>query len=457
MRAKIIRLGLLAICATAWNGIPVLASSRVSWSVWASIPDILVGLIAPFVFSSWFLPRRHRPYTRGSPVVLFGILFLLLAALSTLLALTQANAPLAQWGYPAFTAYRFLQAAVVVAAFWRYSDDRHARLCIRLLVMSAVICAGACLLQNFGLLDYRILVAHLPSGNAGPWEFRLTILPDAALGTWNFNRINVAHFLVIGLLLIVLKGDLTVRSVLSAATILGGILCTQSRSVAICAFMAVLFSGILRGQIRYVAGVIVMVTILGIGYKVYQNSKAEGVIEVRAESVTENLEGRAEIQMAAYDWWKQAGLRPLLIGVGVGNTGYFVFNTGFMPAHGQWITLLVESGIIGTMFFAALVIAVLFRLPKKDPIQIAIASIFFGLVASSGFNDLLLPSPTFQNISLVYSVLIGITFVLRAPRAEFSRRMPAGHFRPDRTTALPVTRPVRGTRLMDRTPGAGHA
>lgn len=396
-------------------GIPIYASPALSWSIWPTLSDLVVGLIGFVLFIETFVGRQRISFfklPRWSGTAFLSAIFLVLTCFAGVLSLVLNDAPTSQWGYASYVYYRFVQAYIIIAAFWRVSDAQHAEKCLQLLGVSASICAVACVAQHFGVLDYRQMVAHLNVGNAGPWGFRFTELPDAALGTWNFNRINVAHFLVTVAFMMVLSHKISLRRLLLAALLVGGVVATQSRTVLLVVVAAATTFMYIGGRMKTALSVALLSIAMAVGYRFYSTNFAdEAAIQYRSETVGESFEGRFGIQQQALDWWMNSSIEQMFFGVGLGNTGYFAFGTGFMPAHGQYITLLVEAGMVGSVIFMVCALSFISALSHTTPLQTAVKSVLVGIFVSAIFNDILFPSPTFAGFSSVLATIFGWSLV----------------------------------------------
>ena len=58
----------------------------------------------------------------------------------------------------------------------------------------------------------------------------------------------------------------------------------------------------------------------------------------------------------------------MLFGLGCNNLSLYAYNTGMLTAHNIFIEMIVELGVVGTVFFVYL-IAVLFAGAQKNPFK----------------------------------------------------------------------------------------
>lgn len=403
----------LALAASFAFGIPVIGFAWLNWSLWPTLTDLVwAASMLVFVFragGSHFSGPVSKSFRYA---VVAAVCFLLANSMISAVQLQIARAPALQFGYSIYTAFRIFQGISIVWMMQRLVGRKNSEAGANMLVVSASVCALACVLQLLGLLDYRMMVAHLNVGNAGPWMFRFTEPPDAALGTWNFNRINAAHFLAVGLAVALCARRIDTLAVLASILITAGILATQSRSVATVVGVFVMSFAVLKRRRDIALALAVLSIVALVSYQLYSRFYATDAAEIalREETVSESLDGRFEIQAYALRWWLAQPFLTQALGVGFGNTGYFVFETGFMPAHGQFVTLLVETGLVGMFAVFTIVPIFILSMPKETDLQKVVKAIAVAYFCGSFFNDILLPSPTFLNQTALLATLIGWSY-----------------------------------------------
>lgn len=408
----------IVLAASFAFGIPVRGFAWLNWSLWPTLTDLV--WIVGFVFFAFRSRRSSLPPYSGKSfrfAVIGTIWFLFVNSMVSAIQLQASGAPASQFGYSVFTAFRILQGLSIVWLIQRVVYREDVEIGTKVLVVSASLCAAACVFQLLGLLDYRVLVSHLNVGNAGPWTFRFTELPDAALGTWNFNRINTAHFLAVGLAVALCSRKISALGVLASVLLTAGILATQSRSVVTVVAMFVIGFAVLKRRRDIAIALVALSVSAAVGYQVYERVYVTESAEIalRQETVTESIDGRFAIQTYALEWWLMQPFLTQAFGVGFGNTGYFVFETGFMPAHGQFVTLLVEAGFLGALAFLIMGLLFILSLPKETDLQKVVKALAIAYFCGGFFNDILLPSPTFLNQTALLATLIGWSYASSSP------------------------------------------
>ena len=89
--------------------------------------------------------------------------------------------------------------------------------------------------------------------------------------------------------------------------------------------------------------------------------KTEGKTEAAFDGyVAESTDTRVRLSRAAFDIWKK-DFKTVMVGVGIGGAGQALYNNGMSPApreivQNEYMSLLLETGIIGVSLFALIVI-----------------------------------------------------------------------------------------------------
>lgn len=407
------------IAAQCW-AIPLVAVGGLNWGLWPTPADIVWVVMAPIGAYLFFRGRPKDP--RAKRVRLAMVLFAAYAVMAFFLATVRFDLPRSQFDYALFSLFRLIQVYTVwtVASSIPVSVARQKRI-LQVLVGAGLVVAVAALLQQLGMLDYRSLVDHLPASPniSGAWSPTVTALPDAALGTLNYNRIYTAHFLAVPVVGLLLARRFTPRNSVIILILLGGMFFTQSRSSFVGLLIGLSY-GLIRGgrfhsralSVIWLVGVVVVVAV-AIGWDPF----GQGTIAARADTFSESLAGRFDIQQTALPL-AFADPISLLFGIGLSNLGYFVLGGGFSPAHGQYITVLAELGAVGLVLFGVLYVTVFRAIEARSPLGLATRSIFIGAFASATFNDLLMPSTAFGSYMGLLFCLAGLGFATSRPHED---------------------------------------
>lgn len=409
--ARIPYLLLLAYLFTQCWGIPVVAIPGVSWGVWPTPSDIVWLALLPWgAYMFWRgASRNPRSRTIRNAMVLFAVYSVLGWAFASI----RLDIPRTQLDYLVFSLFRLFQAFTVWAvASYLHLDEGRERTVVNVLIGSGLVVAVSAILQEFGVLDYSLLVAHLPADYnvSGAWAPLVVGQPDAALGTLNFNRIYTAHFLAAIALVIFFARRFSPTTGIIIVLLIAGILFTQSRSSFIGLLVGLSYGLIKGGRFRSRAVSTIWLTAVAIAivFAIGYDPFGAGTIAARADTFSQSLAGRFAIQQSAIPLFQESAL-TLLFGLGLSNTGYFLLGTGgFSPAHGQYVTALVELGVVG-LGVLALMYYRLFKSARPGvPLGLTARAILFGAFASAVFNDILLPSPAFGSYLAFILCLTGL-------------------------------------------------
>lgn len=384
---------LLYLAAQCW-GIPVAAVPGVSWPLWPLPSDFVWLLMVPVL-----LHQTRYGSPRSATVARFSLSVLLFCSYSVLsfcFAWIRFGFPSSQVSYLAWDLFRLLQAYSLwsLGAHTALSPSAVRRL-RDVATAAMLVVATSCLMQQFGLLDYRHLVSHLPANRAisGPWAYRVTQPAGNALGTLNYNRIATGYFLGTGALLLLASRRLRLVLVPSALVLLAALLATQSRTamLAVAAGLAYLA---LRGRTVRVAAVLAIALL--VSFALATGERREGVGDAgfapRGDTFQESITGRIERH--------QAGIKvafrdaaTLVLGVGWGNLGYFWLGSGFGSAHGLPFTVLAELGVIGFVMLIRLYYQMFSALGSEGDLAVGVRAVLFANFATAPLNDLLTPNP----------------------------------------------------------------
>jgi len=399
--------------------IPVFATGRLNWGLWPTPSDFVWLAMLPlgvYLFVTRTPANRPAGAVRAAMVV-----FVVYSVLSWGFASVRLGVPLSQVDYLAYTLFRLFQSFTVWAvAAYVPLQRRHEDRVVQAITFAGLVVAVAAILEGAGILDYRVLVAHLPADAAvsGAWAPLVMNGPDAALGTLNYNRIYTAHFLGAATIVVFLYRRFSPVTAVVILLFLAGMLLTQSRSALIYLLVGLSYALFKRGRFHSRAAAIawsiavVILTVVAVGF----DPLGQGAIAARADTFSESLYGRFEIQESALPVALQDPL-SLIFGVGLANVGLFLLGkAAFSPAHGQYVTALAELGACGLVLMAIMYFR-LFRFAEPEAqLGLAARAVLIGTFASAFFNDLLLPSPGFGSYLAFILCLVGIGRVHHSPR-----------------------------------------
>jgi hypothetical protein len=275
----------------------------------------------------------------------------------------------------------------------------------------AAFVAATAILQHYGILVYRGLVDHLPGTLAvsGPWALAAAAPADSALGTLSFNHIYAGHFIGIGIIILLLfRGRLSAIRLGLLAVMLIGLLVTQAQTAPIAVASGVAYGLVRAPRVRYKRGVVVGL-ILGAGLLLFiggVDQLGSEAIDPRGKPVAESVGERFSLHGGALGLLSMDVWTPLL-GVGPGNLGLFLVGGGFSPAHGQYVTVLVELGAFGLIIFVWLYARVFSSIRRETEWGLATRAVWIAIFVSAVFNDILLPSPAFGSLLAFLFCLAG--------------------------------------------------
>lgn len=400
---------LLYLGSLFW-GIPLLAVPRLNWGIWPTPADVVWLLLVPlgtYLFFSGVPTNPRSPAVRNAM-----LLFVLYAVVAWFVASIRFEMPRSQVDYLLFSLFRLFQAFTVwaVAAYVPIDQDRE-RVLVRVIVGAALVVSIVAILQEFGVIAYEDLVAHLPSDPdvSGAWSPVVLGGADAALGTLNYNRIYTAHFLSACALVLFFGRRFSTTSASLILVLLAAMLFTQSRSSFIALLIGLSYGLTRAGRFTSRAATVgwfVAVAIL-VGLAIGIDPFGGGAIAARADTFSESLVGRFTIQQSALPLVLEDAL-SLLFGVGFANVGFFLLGGGFSPAHGQYVTVLTELGVFGLGIFIFMYVRIFRSAVPDTTIGLAARCVLAAAFASAVFNDLLLPSPAFGSFLPFVLCLAGL-------------------------------------------------
>lgn len=403
----------LYLFSQSW-GIPLVAVSRLNWGVWPTPADIIWLLLAPlgaYLFVSG-VPTNPRSTAVRNAMVLFVVY----ALIGWTFASIRLDVPRSQMDYLLFSLFRLVQAFTVWAvAAYVPMDHRRERRLVQALIGGALVVSIAAILQEVGLLAYEDLVAHLPSDPevSGAWSPVALGGADAALGTLNYNRIYTAHFLAAAALVVFFGRRFSAKTSVLVLMFLAGMLFTQSRSSFIALLIGLTYGLFKGGRISSrIVSVLWIVTIsILIVVAIGLDPFGGGAIAARSDTFSESMMGRFTIQQSALPLVLEDPL-SLIFGIGFANVGFFVLGGGFSPAHGQYVTVLTELGVVGLALFVAMYLRLFRSTNPTTSMGLAARAVLAAVFASAVFNDLLLPSPAFGSFLPFILCIAGLGSVL---------------------------------------------
>ncbi len=406
------------LAVQSW-GIPLTPVSFLNWSLWPTLSDLVWLAMLPVLLFLLVSGGFRRPSVL--PVTKTLMLLMIYGLFSFAAAMWRFELPSSQVNYLAYSFLRLIQAYTVwlIAAhstIWQKATQNST---FTIIILAGLMVAISALLEQYGILDYRNLVSHLPPEPliSGPWAQRVVEPADAALGTLNYNRIYAAHFLSVALLAVLLRDRFSPASLLILTIFAAAIVSTQSRTAFIALGIGVVYAFVAIKQLRVRAliFILLLIALAAILLSSTLDSQSQRTISARSDTVDESLDGRLErqqqgIEVAFLDFWAP------IIGVGLGNLGYFWLGGGFSPAHGQFATTLAELGIVGMAIGVVFYLRLLRSIKVTTPFTGMVAAVFASSLVSSVFNDLLLPSPAFGSYLSLLFALAGLA--LRASVGE---------------------------------------
>lgn len=387
----------LFLASQAW-GIPLLYVPGISWSLWPTPGDFVWLLLFPV--ATLLILRNHSWRSKARSSVLNAMyLFVVYCLVFYVLGYIYSPFPTSQFNYFAYNLFRILQATTVwlVASQVPLNGIYEQRIW-QVVYLSGLVVGIAAILQQFGLIDYRWFVTHLPSDPtiAGPWALRTYAPLDAALGTLNYNRIFTGQFLASLLVIAIVARNLSFSSLLLIAVLLAGMVSTQSRTAVLTLLISLAYACLRAPRVRVnvlIVGTIVVVCLLVLLPITLDHVKNTAILS-RDDTLVESLDGRLERQWAGV-WVATKDLWTTFFGVGFGNLGYYWLGQGFSPAHGQYATAFAELGIAGLGLLLFLYARLFQSVGLASYNGLAVKSLLFGLIICAMFNDYLLPSPAF--------------------------------------------------------------
>ena len=404
---------LLFLASQCW-GIPI-AVSRLNWGIWPTPGDFVWVLMAPLGLYLFLSGVPTNPRSRSVRNAM--LLFVVYAVLGWAIAAIRFDIPRTQVDYLFFSLFRLLQAFTVwaVAAYVPMDEEREQRL-VRVTMGAALVVSVAAILQEFGVVPYENLVAHLPADPdvSGAWSPVVLGGADAALGTLNYNRIYTAHFLGAVVLVSLFGRKFSAATAAVILVLLGGMLFTQSRSSFI-GLLVGLSYGLMKGgrfssRIASVTWIVAITVLIGLAIGV--DPFGSGTIAARADTFSESMVGRFTIQQSALPLVLEDSV-SLIFGVGFSNVGYFLLGGGFSPAHGQYVTTLTELGVIGLAIFVVMYVRIFRSAIPTTAMGLAARAVLAAAFASAVFNDFLLPSPAFGSFLPFMLCIVGLGSVGR--------------------------------------------
>lgn len=172
---------------------------------------------------------------------------------------------------------------------------------------------------------------------------------------------------------------------------LSAMLC-QQRAAMVCAMLVFVFFLFYNKKISKTKIIVVSILFIVVGSIYIVNDERYEAINTMLTSRFEDMSSKESLNSGRTDQYTSAieGCNNLVLGDGIGSGSSVVRKYGFKGvSDGEYVRILVESGIIGLSLFLFLVMITLkrcFRYLKKNVIELCIVCFF--LLAMTGSNSL---------------------------------------------------------------------
>lgn len=345
------------------------------WPIWPRFADVGVALFAIGLIadSSRWIPRVEARSIRHQMLMLVSgcvVSYLLITVLCAQLGIWDSQESDRGQMFGGFFLYRMVQFTVVVWGTTRIEfTPKRLYLLRRLVTLVLVATCVPVILTYFSIVSCSAFVAHLPSGfnEAGPWAYYWTTTG----GGWGTIGYNHAYTAVQILMLLALRMHLAPRSsatIDAVLLLLALIVVFMSASRAGLAAMAVFSLCIAskKPRLAFVAMVIVlcgastMFDLLPASISDRFSLTAERQSTILAANDVENLSGRDHIWQTYGEF---LGRNPVCIFIGRGFGSSFGISGG---AHMLYLTIIVETGLIGLLVFSAFFYRILSALRRYE-------------------------------------------------------------------------------------------
>jgi hypothetical protein len=387
-----------------------------SWAVWPTLADITGAMLFCAVVVTHLKHGTAIP-DRGHSLVRFACLLFVMCGLSYILLMvldTSLHPHLTGKGKPTglFQLYRVFQTITIFWATLTIPLDKDRLRILGSLVLMALAFVGlSVLLDYYDIVPSRAYAAHLPQdiSRAGYWAFYKMGAAGKGVGCLSYNHAaTAAQILALAALSIHLRGSQLTK--VGVIMLLFAVLCiafTESRMGFVC--MVLFVCGVIRSRPIYSAAAgITAVTIIAIILTSAGSSPIETVIDRQAtigSSYSEDgLSGRDFRWRERFDYLNEKPVR-WIAGSGFGSSV-----EGGDWAHMQFLTLLVEGGIIALVIFCAGVVYLLRLLKRSERGIRAITCLTLVLLFSCFTQETLYPVPVFANLLCFYMCIVGMVF-----------------------------------------------
>lgn len=396
--------------------IPLVPLGRV-WALWPSLPDLAFAVLAAIALLR--LAFRGQPLLPGAPArgLAIGFGLLIVGAFASFLLLTlPADSEAGRSVGLQNGSYQLLRlgqawlvfcvaAAVELPPRWR----------ALLATASAVVLLVACcavMLTAAKVVSTADFAAQLPREIeiSGPWYYYAHGIAGA-VGTLGYNHAYVAaHLMVLLVLRLVLREGR--HAPLDTACFIAAFI-----AVAVCgsragfAAMVLFLLGYLTQRPTFAAAVGVVVFFLVVGAELSQRQQNwtelfDPAIE-RQSTLTRpvesgNLSGRDQIWTNRLEFLNEDPVRWVL-GTGFGSSRQSGEN-----AHLLYLHVVVETGLVGLLFFLLLVAALLRALYRAGGARSPVLWGTVALLFSGLTQETLYPVPAFLNFLAFFGFVLGL-------------------------------------------------
>ena len=301
-----------------------------------------------------------------------------------------------------FTLFSYL-----VFYYLAFLDEKNIKCLINTIIIGSIVLAVAQIITRLGIFDLALAYGDTHGVYVGP---RILGLTKASVGRLLFVGIVLS-------LVYMLKGKKLVY-LISLPILASGLVLSGSRGGVVATIISLFFISILgRGRGFLIGTFGFLIVILSAVYTLdYSPMMKERLLGTFDSSTIETASTRTVV-------WDQALTNILqeplvgVLGVGAFNFSYAGMPVNFEHAHNDFLTVLIELGVIGEIMFIALMISFLVYLYKSIKIgkteerwrSVCIFSLFLGLLLASLFESTFYPSiSTIPMLRIIFAILLVI-------------------------------------------------